>query len=222
MAIPRGLYDIKLNIGYITIGLSHDTSEFACDCIFQWWHRYGKKNYSKASSILLLCDAGGSNNAKHYIFKEHLQRLVEKIGIEIRISHFPPYTSKYNPIEHKLFPHISRACQGVILHSIDMLCNLIRKTSTSNGLKVFVDVNHTIYQTQQKASDAFRKEMPIVFDEYLPEWNYTATPNNKDISPLYALVAIRDKIYETEKVLQRTLDSLNTNFADFRKNKPNR
>ena len=214
MAIPRGLYDLKLNVGYVTVGLSHDTSEFACDCIFRWWQKHGKEHYARASSILLLCDTGGSNNAKHYIFKEHLKKLVDKLGIEIRISHFPPYTSKYNLIEHNLFPHISRACQGVILQDIEMFCDLIRKTRTKNGLRVFVEVEKKIYKTRQQASGDFKKEMPILFDEYLPQWNYTAVPEGKPSSPFYSLVGIRDKIYETEQSLKRTLETLKLDFTE--------
>ena len=115
IAIPHGLYDLKLNTGYIQIGTSHDTSEFACDSIRYWWQQHGKVRYGSASSILLLCDGGGSNSSRQYLFKQDLQALVNELGIEIRIAHYPPYTSKYNPIEHRLFPHLTRVCQGVIL-----------------------------------------------------------------------------------------------------------
>ena len=93
VAIPHGLYDLTDNIGYIQIGTSHDTSEFACDSIRYWWNTYGKRRYPKATSILLLCDGGGSNSARHYIFKQDLQALVNELGIEISIAHYPPYTS---------------------------------------------------------------------------------------------------------------------------------
>lgn len=106
VVIPHGLYDITDNVGYIQIGTSHDTSEFACDSIRYWWNTYGKIRYHEANSILLLCDGGGSNSSRYYIFKQDLQALVNELGIEIRIAHYPPYTSKYNPIEHRLFPHI--------------------------------------------------------------------------------------------------------------------
>ncbi len=110
--IPHGLYDVKRNDGHVNLGTSHDTSEFACDSIEQWWQSRGRTLYPRATSILLLCDGGGSNSARQYLFKEDLQRLVDRIGIEIRVAHYPPYTSKYNPIEHRLFPHLARACQG--------------------------------------------------------------------------------------------------------------
>lgn len=98
------------NVGYITLGLSNDTSEFAGECVRKWWFDYGKVEYPNSKKLLLFCDCGGSNNARYYIFKEDLQKLSNEIGIEIRIAHYPPYTSKYNPIEHRLFPHITRAC----------------------------------------------------------------------------------------------------------------
>ncbi|MDQ7090296.1 MAG: hypothetical protein Q9M50_06570 [Methylococcales bacterium] len=99
-----GLYDINRNVGYITLGVSHDTSEFACKCIRQWWLEHGQALYEGSTNLLLLCDCGGSNNARYYIFKEDLEKLSEELKINIRIAHYPPYTSKYNPIEHRLFP----------------------------------------------------------------------------------------------------------------------
>jgi hypothetical protein len=112
VVIPHGIYDLQQNHGYITLGTSHDTSEFACDCLRQWWHDYGRAIYTRADSLLLLCDGGGSNSARTYLFKEDLTKVVQEIGVEVRVAHYPPYTSKYNPIEHRLFPHLTRACQG--------------------------------------------------------------------------------------------------------------
>ena len=126
----------------------------------------------------MLCDGGGSNSSRHYIFKEDLQNLVNEIGIELRVAHYPPYTSKYNPIEHKLFPHISRAMEGMILKSVELMKSLINKTTTSTGLKVFTQIIDKIYKTGRKATEAFKKNMPIIFDEYLGKWNYTVVPSN--------------------------------------------
>ena len=214
MAIPHGLYDLKFNTGYITIGTSHDTSQFACDCIFDWWQAYGKDNYPNADSILLLCDSGGSNNALHYIFKEDLQKLVDKIDIEIRIAHYPPYTSKYNPIEHRLFPHISRACQGVIFKSAEMVKNFMQKATTRKGLKVFASISDKSYEPGKKAAEGFKENMKIVFDDYLPRWNYTAVPSRVgQISPIHALASIRDKIQETKETLKRTVQIVKQNLT---------
>lgn len=174
--IPHGIYDCQKNRGYVTLGNSKDTSEFACDSIKHWWNNYGKAAYPNANSILAKCDGGGSNNANHYIFKQDLQKLVDEIGIELRIAHYPPYTSKYNPIEHRLFPHITRACQGVIFTSLDLVKSLREKTHTNQGLSVVVNVVDQIYKIGRKVSDDFKKNMKIVFDEYLPKWNYRAVP----------------------------------------------
>lgn len=176
IVIPHGIYDVQRNTGYITLGTSHETSEFACDCIRNWWNGRGSLEYPNATSILVLCDGGGSNNSRHYIFKQDLQALVDELGIEIRIAHYPPYTSKYNPIEHRLFPHVTRACQGVIFKSIELVKELMEKTQTRQGLKVTVQIADQVYHTGRKAAKDFKETMRIVFDEYLPQWNYTAVP----------------------------------------------
>lgn len=176
VVIPHGLYDLGLNIGYVQIGTSHDTSEFACECIRQWWEQHGCQNYQRATSVLLLCDGGGSNSSRQYLFKQDLQALLNELGIEIRIAHYPPYTSKYNPIEHRLFPHLSRVCQGVIFESVAMVKELMAKAKTQTGLKVFASVLDQVYKTGRKVTQEFKQTMEIVFDDYLPKWNYTAKP----------------------------------------------
>lgn len=176
VAIPHGLYDVSRNEGYIQIGTTHDTGEFACDSLRYWWQHYGTKHYPTATAILLLCDGGGSNNSRHYLFKQDLQTLATDLGITIRVAHYPPYTSKYNPIEHRLFPHVTRACQGVIFENVEMVKQLIAKTKTKTGLKVFATILDGIYQTGRKVTEAFKQTMEIVFDDYLPQWNYRAIP----------------------------------------------
>ncbi len=176
MVIPHGLYDLQRNVGHVTLGRSHDTSEFACDSFFGWWRRYGRRAYPDASKILLLCDCGGSNNYRHHIFKEDLQRLVNRIDIPIRIAHYPPYCSKYNPIEHRLFPHITRACQGIVFHTLEIVKQFIRKTCTRTGLRVTLNVLEKDYKLKRKPSPKFLEQYPILFDEYLTDLNYTAVP----------------------------------------------
>jgi len=176
IVIPHGIYDVQRNTGYINLGTSHDTSEFACDCIRNWWYNQARFDYPHATSILVLCDGGGSNSSRHYIFKQDLQALADEIGIEIRIAHYPPYTSKYNPIEHHLFPHLTRACQGVVFKSIELVKELTEKTHTRQGLKVTVQIVDKVYKKGRKAAKDFKETMRIVFDEYLPQWNYTAVP----------------------------------------------
>lgn len=176
MAIPHGLYDIYRNIGYVTIGTSHDTSEFACACIRNWWLTYGQHDYPQATSILLLCDCGGSNNARYFIFKQELQQLADELGVEIRIAHYPPYTSKYNPIEHRLFPHLTHACQGVVFKSVELVKDLMGSANTKTGLKVFTSVLDATFATKRKVAEDFKETMRIQFDDYLPQWNYRAIP----------------------------------------------
>lgn len=179
--IPHGLYDINRNKGYITLGTSHDTSEFACECIRRWWLNHGAIDYPKADSILLLCDCGGSNNARYYIFKEDLQKLSDELKIEIRIAHYPPYTSKYNPIEHRLFPHITRACKGVVFKSIKLVNHLMGLAKTTTGLEVFSSILDKTFETRRKVADDFKENMRIQFDDFLPQWNYRAIPENYNV-----------------------------------------
>jgi hypothetical protein len=174
--IPHSLYDLQLNVGYIQLGTSHDTGEFACDSLRWWWTTYGHQLYPTATAILILCDGGGSNSARHYLFKQDLQVLADELGIEIRIAHYPPYCSKYNPIEHRLFPHVTRACQGVIFTSIKLVKELMEKTSTTTGLKTFVHIIDKVYETGRKVAADFKETMRIVFDDFLPQWNYRAIP----------------------------------------------
>lgn len=176
--VPHSFYDLKLNIGYVQLGISHDTSEFACDSFRHWWYTHGKQNYPHASAILVLCDGGGSNSSLHYIFKQDLQLLADEIGVEIRIAHYPPYCSKYNPIEHRLFPHITRACQGVVFSSIEIVQELIEKTNTKAGLKAFVHIIDKTYEIGRKVVADFKQNMRIVFDDILPRLNYRAVPLN--------------------------------------------
>ena len=177
IAIPHGLYDWVRNEGYIQIGNSHDTSAFACDSIRYWWENYGSGYYPGLKHLLLLCDGGGSNSSRHYIFKEDLQTLGDELGIEIRVAHYPPYTSKYNPIEHRLFPHVSRSMRGVILRSLEQVKALIQKTTTKTGLRVFATILDKTYETGRKAKEDFKQTMRIVFDPVLPQWNYVAKPH---------------------------------------------
>jgi hypothetical protein len=171
--IPHSLYDLQLNVGYIQLGTSHDTGEFACDSFGWWWTTSGRHRYPTATAILVLCDGGGSNRARHHLFK---QALAAELGVEIRSAHYPPYCSKYNPIEHRLFPHVPRACQGVIFTSIELVKELMEKTHTTTGLKAFVHIIDKVYETGRKVAADFRQTLRIVFDDFLPQWNYRAIP----------------------------------------------
>jgi hypothetical protein len=174
--IPHGLYDLERNTGHITLGASHDTSQFACDSLSLWWRRHGIRAYPAATSILLLCDGGGSNNSRHHIFKEDLQRLVNAIGISIRVAHYPPYCSKYNPIEHRLFPHVTRAWSGLIFRTLEIVTQGLRRVSTSTGLKLTYATLDKVYALQRTVRQSFLDACPIQFAPLLPAWNYTVEP----------------------------------------------
>ena len=176
--IPHSLWDVGRNKGYINLGTSKDTSEFACDSIRTWWYNHGRRDYPDSGRILLLCDGGGSNSSRSHIFKQDIQRLADETGLEIRIAHYPPYTSKYNPIEHRMFPHVTRACQGVIFTSYEHVKELMEKTETKTGLTVKVEINMKKYETGRKADKDFIENNEIVFDDYLPRWNYRVMPTS--------------------------------------------
>ncbi len=174
--IPHGIYDLTTNQGYLHLNTSHDTTALACDSIALWWQEHGRRQYPQAKKLLVLCDGGGSNSATKYVFKEDLQALANRLGLEIRVAHYPPYCSKYNPIEHRLFPHVTRACQGVILETKETAKHYMEKTETSKGLKVVVRFLDKLYEVGRKCAAAFKKTMKIVFDDHLPKWNYRAIP----------------------------------------------
>lgn len=174
--IPYGLYDLAANQAHITIGTSHDTSEFAGECLALWWEQHGRERYPTATKLLLLCDGGGSNASNRHVFKEELQRLADRLGIEIRVAHYPPYCSKYNPIEHRVFPHVTRACQGVVFESVELVSDLISRTHTQTGLTVTTSILDRVFETGRKVASDFLDNCRILKDTLLPKWNYRAIP----------------------------------------------
>lgn len=174
--IPHGIYDLARNQGWLHLGLSRDTTEFACDSLRVFWQSDGQRLYPHASAMLLLCDGGGSNSCHKHLFKEDLQRLVNDLRLPIRVAHYPAYCSKFNPIERRLFSHVTRACQGVLFDSLATVIRLIQKTKTQQGLSVTVRVLDKLYEGGRTVSEAFKEHMPIVFDTVLPKWNYWAVP----------------------------------------------
>ena len=179
VVIPHGIYDRRANCGHINLGLSRDTSQFACDSFKWFWNRIGKQRYPKATSILWVCDGGGSNSANKYIFKHDLQQLSESIGLEIRVAHYPPYCSKYNPIERRFFPHVGRACCGMLFDTIDRVVELMRRANTTTGLRTTVNVIRRFYESKRNATEEMKANLRIVYDDLLPKWNYVATPQNR-------------------------------------------
>lgn len=178
VVIPHGLFDPRLNRGYIHLGTSHDTSAFACDCVEDWWRRFGGVQYPGAQSLLLKCDGGGSNSASTYLFKADLQGLVNKLGLPVRVMHYPPYCSKYNPIEHRLFCHLSRACRGVIFTSMGLVQQRMAQARTRTGLQVVVNVVDKIYQTGRKVAAEVKETLHLVRDAVLPKLNYRILPQS--------------------------------------------
>ena len=174
--IPHGLYDLARNAGYLHLNTSHDTSEFCCDSIAHWWMQQGRQQSPHTHRLLLLCDGGGSNAANRHVFKEALQALADRFGLDIRIAHYPPYCSKDNPIEHRFFPHVTRACQGVVFHSVDIAKQFMEKAKTTKGLTVKVAILTGVYLTGKKCAANFLETMRIRFDDFLPRWNYRAIP----------------------------------------------
>ena len=174
--IPHGIYDLTRNCGHINIGLSHDTSQFACDSFRRYWNCFGQRSYPDATSILWLCDCGGSNSASQHLFKQDLQNLVNDLGIEIRVAHYPSYCSKYNPIERRFFPHVGRACQGMLFDTLDNVVAMMRRACTTTGLTTTVSVLRDVYETGRKVAKNFKQKMTIKFDDLLPKWNYRAIP----------------------------------------------
>lgn len=176
--IPHGIYDAARRRGHINIGLSHDTTEFACDSFRWYWNRIGSQSYPNAKSILLLADCGGSNSASKYIFKQDLQAVVNAIGVEVRVAHYPSYCSKYNPIERRFFAHVARACTGLLFDTLDRVVGLMRKATTSTGLRTTVNVIKRIYETGRNATEAAKAVIKetVLFHSILPKWNYTISP----------------------------------------------
>ena len=142
-------------------------SEFACDSFRSYWNRIGKHRYPDATSILIVCDGGGNNSSRKYIFKHDLQQLSDAIGIEIRVAHYPPYCSKYNPIERRFFPHIARACGGILFDSNETVVGLMRKARTATGLTTTVNVIRHTYETRRNATDEMKGNLQIICDNLL-------------------------------------------------------
>jgi hypothetical protein len=172
IAVPHGIYDVVQNTCYLSIGTNRDTAEFSCENIAYHWNTSIKNNYPNAGKMLLLCDGGGSNHSNHYIVKEQFKLLAEKLQMEIVIAHYPPYCSKWNPIEHCAFSFISRKWQGVVFNNYDIIKELAEQATTKTGFSVKAYINTKQYETGKKASDKFMKTMPVLFDNFLPKWNY--------------------------------------------------
>ena len=169
---PYGIYDIDKNTGFINLGISHDTSEFAVNSIYQWWLHIGKATYPDAEILYINCDGGGSNGSRVHLWKTQLAEFCKKTGLTVHVSHFPPGTSKWNKIEHRLFCYISKSWQGQPLVDIPTVVKLIGSTTTKKGLEVKCIVDENTYETGIKVSDELYESINIERIEPMPNWNY--------------------------------------------------
>jgi len=174
---PYGIWDIETNKGFVAIGTNNATTEFACDSIKLWWEKTGRIVYPLAKKILILCDGGGNNSSRGSLFKYYLQQLANAIRLEIRVAHYPPYCSKYNPIEHRMFPHVTRACQGVIFSNYEQVHEYIERTQTKTGLRVNAEIIKKEYEKGRKLTTSEIDSINLYRDDYLGKWNYSILPN---------------------------------------------
>lgn len=177
MAIPYGILDLQANCGHVFVGNSHETSLFAAESLARWWKKEGLLRYPDNEQLLILADGGGSNGSRTRAWKVALQeKLVDPFGLSVTVCHYPPKTSKWNPIEHKLFSEISKNWEGQPLESYETILKYIRTTTTKTGLTVKASLIKKNYQTGIKISDATMKSLNIRADKLLPKWNYTIEP----------------------------------------------
>ena len=175
-AVPYGVYDIHQNEAWVSVGISRDTAEFAVEAIRRWWKRLGRKRYGGARRVLVTADSGGSNGNRNRLWKYELQALADQTGLIIEVCHYPPGTSKWNKIEHRLFCHITRNWRGVPLESHQVVVNLVGSTRTSEGLEIHCRLDENDYQTGRKISDAEMSELNIKRNAFHGDWNYEIRP----------------------------------------------
>jgi transposase len=175
-AIPYGVYDIDLNEAWVSVGVSRDTAEFAVEAIRQWWRRLGKKRYKHAKRLLITADSGGSNGHRNRLWKYELQRLADQTGMTIEVCHYPPGTSKWNKIEHRLFCHITRNWRGVPLETHQVVVHLVSSTRTEEGLEVHCRLDEHDYPKGRKITDAQMNDLRIKRNAFHGDWNYEILP----------------------------------------------
>jgi transposase len=173
---PYGIYDMARNSGWVNVGTDHDTAAFAVASIRRWWDSMGRASYPRAKRLLITADGGGSNGSRVRLWKVELQRLADEAGLEVSVCHFPPGTSKWNKIEHRLFSFISQNWRGKPLVSHEVIVNLIAATTTRTGLRVQSALDANTYASGIRISDEQMEELSIRRDEFHGEWNYTILP----------------------------------------------
>jgi len=175
-AAPYGIYDLGRNSGWVSVGMDHDTAEFAVETIRRWWRSMGQPSYPSATRLLITADAGGSNGSRLRLWKLELQKLADETGLRIVVCHFPPGTSKWNKIEHRLFSFISQNWRGKPLCSFETIVSLIAATTTATGLRVHAELNTETYAAGIKVSDQAFAQIKIRRDKFHGDWNYEIQP----------------------------------------------
>ncbi len=174
--IPYGVFDMSRNEGWVSVGIDHDTAQFAVQAIGRWWKKMGSKRYTQASALLITADGGGSNGSRCRLWKVALQSLATSLGLPIHVCHFPPGTSKWNKIEHRMFSHITQNWRGRPLVSHEVIINLIANTTTQAGLKIRAELDRGKYPTGIKITDAELALLNLKLDNFHGDWNYTVMP----------------------------------------------
>lgn len=175
-AIPYGVYDLRSDEGYVNVGIDHDTAQFAVNSIRSWWEYLGAERYPHATRLQITADCGGSNGNRTKLWKVELGKLADETGLELAVCHFPPGTSKWNKIEHRLFSFITMNWRGKPLISLETIINLIGATTTSSGLEVYARLDQGTYPDKIRVTDAELQTVNIHGEDFHPEWNYTITP----------------------------------------------
>ena len=178
-AIPYGVYDLTQNQGWVSVGIDHDTARFAAEAIRRWWRKMGVKHHGQARELLITADGGGSNGSRSRLWKVALQELANALGIPIQVSHFPPGTSKWNKIEHRMFCHITQNWRGRPLISHEVVIHLIAATTTQKGLTIQAELDKGRYPTGVKVSDDELAMVNLKPDEFHGDWNYRIWPTPK-------------------------------------------
>ena len=174
--IPYGVYDLARNESLVYLAQGADTGQLAVDAVRRWWHRLGKWHYPAEVPLLLLADCGGSNGYRIRLFREQLQLLANRLGKVIRVCHLPPYCSKYNPIDHRLFCHLSRSLKSLMLRSIELVREAIERTTTGKGLRVVTELARKLYPAGIKASPEYLNQETVLRDGKLHQFNYRFEP----------------------------------------------
>lgn len=176
---PYGVYDLTANAGWVSVGTDHDTAAFAVESIRRWWNTMGQSLYPNATKLMITADGGGSNGSRVRLWKTELQQLAGETGLSISVCHFPPGTSKWNKIEHRLFSYITQNWRGKPLISHEVIVQLIASTTTTTGLQVQAALDTTVYPTGTKVTDQELSEVNLEKDPFHGEWNYTISPKNR-------------------------------------------